>query len=576
MLKHSKNLQLKHKHKGMVTLDKKIKYIKSTLKKGVIIKMENSDIKWIRKHYGMDFSLLCEQLFPYVLEKKGLLSEVIGKSFAPDKDLFNAIVKNHLIIDFKNYIQDLASAETASQELTNKTDLNNKAQTNNSKTFNIPHYTQANDGKFYKFNLSIGSTYFCPDNTIIVNGEVKTLDKNKCLLFDQFVLDFENKNIIDASSYAGKAVSQDSFVDSVGEFKKIKCLEDKDGITLKLIPEEGDTVKIQVNNRNQMVGYTNPNLREIKDNFLHRNNTLKELSLENATQIGDDFLSGNNTLTKVSLPNAKIIGDDFLPCNDSLTTLSLPSVQEIGRSFMVDNKSLTELSIPNALHVGKCFLSLNDSLTKLISPNLQVIDDEFLYYNTVLQSIFLPNVKQIGDFFMYANKSLTKLSLPNTTAIGDYFLSCNAKLSELSLPKVIQIGNNALGSNRSLTELSLPSVKKIGENFMFENSVLAELYLPSVTKIGDSFLAGNESLTELSLPKAEQIGNAFLLCNNSLTELSIPSVQKLGGMFLAGNNSLTNVSVPEQFRSKIKALKQKGTVKSDLQKTSEEDETENV
>ena len=64
---------------------------------------------------------------------------------------------------------------------------------NNKYNLEIPNYVKAGDKKFYKYNFEFDNVYYCPNNTIIVNGEVKTFDKDKYLVFDHFVLDLENK-----------------------------------------------------------------------------------------------------------------------------------------------------------------------------------------------------------------------------------------------------------------------------------------------------------------------------------------------------------------------------------------------
>ncbi len=508
-------------------------------------------------------------------------------------------------------------------------------------TLEIPNYVQTADGIFHKYNLEINDIYFCPNNTIIVNGEAKTLNQSQYLLFDQFVLDVQNQQIIDFSTLVPTS-RKDSFIDSVGKIDEIKRIQTKDGTTIQLTPPAGEIIEIKLNKLNQIVGYSNSNVTEIGDAFLYSNNSLKEISLPSVTEIRDDFLYDNTSLTKLSLPKVQKIGSGFLSSNDSLKEISLPSVTEIGdfflynnislkeislpkvqkieKRFLSSNDSLKEISLPSVTEIGDLFLYSNDSLTKLSLPKVQKIGTSFLssndslkeislpsvteiggaflHDNTLLTKLSLPKVQKIGSGFLYNNNSLTKLSLPKVQKIGKnflflnnslkelslpsvteiekFFLYSNNSLTELSLPKVQEIGKSFLSSNDSLKELSLPSVTEIGDCFLFLNNSLKEISLPSVTEIGDFFLHDNTSLTKLSLPKVQKIGESFLFRNNSLTELSIPSVQWLGEFFLHNNNSLTNVSVPDQFRSRIKALKQKGTVKSDLQKTSEEDETENV
>ena len=45
------------------------------------------DLKYLKKHYGEDFSRLCRGLFPTILEQEGLLTQLITSKFAPTRSL---------------------------------------------------------------------------------------------------------------------------------------------------------------------------------------------------------------------------------------------------------------------------------------------------------------------------------------------------------------------------------------------------------------------------------------------------------------------------------------------------------
>ena len=348
---------------------------------------------------------------------------------------------NHTIHDvnpdatFSNNLDNIIEGLT--QAFTDK--YNIKLSNKKINPLEIPDYVQMGDGKFYKYNYELNNVYYCPNNIIIDNGEVKQFNKDKFIVFDNFILDIENKKII---NYDDK--SKDSFPKSVGKIKNIKRIPSKDGLTIQITPEEGELVEIKLDNHNQIVGYSNPNITEIGDYFLFYNNSLTKLNLPNVQQIGDYFLYNSNSLTELNLPNVQQIGNSFLEYNNSIIKLNLPNVQQIGGDFLLDNNSLTELNLPNAQQIGDCFLHYNDSLTKLELPNVQQIGDDFLYYNESLKSLELPNVKRIGNSFLRYNESLTELYLPNAQRIGDCFLHFNKSLTKLELPNVKRIGDDFL------------------------------------------------------------------------------------------------------------------------------------
>ena len=282
---------------------------------------------------------------------------------------------NHTIHDvnpdatFSNNLDNIIEGLT--QTFINK--FNIKLADNHANNLEIPYYVQAGDGKFYKYNFEIDNIYYCPNNIIIDNGEVKQFNKDKFIVFENFILDIENKKII---KYDDK--SKNSFPESVGEIKNIKRIPSKDGLTIQITPEEENLVEIKLDNHNQIVGYSNPNITEIGDDFLLDNNSLTELNLPNVREIGDCFLNNNESLTKLELPNVQQIGDDFLYYNGSLKSLELPNVKRIGNSFLRYNESLTELYLPNVQHIGDAFLFFNNSLTELELPNVKRIGYYFL------------------------------------------------------------------------------------------------------------------------------------------------------------------------------------------------------
>ena len=375
----------------------------------------------------------------------------------------------------------------------------------------IPGYIQASYGKFYKYNIEINNIYYCPNNTIIEKGEVKTLDKDRYLLLDNFVLDFENKII---SWYDSQ--TSDSFPESVGKIKEIKRLSTENGMTIIITPEEGELVEIQLDKRNQIIKYANKNIVNIKDNFMLYNNALVQLDLPNLIDIGNRFIYSNNTLTKLELPKVENVGDGFLFNNNTLSNLELPKVENVGDNFMCKNNVLTKLDQPNVRHIG----------------------DYFMYNNNALTELNQPQVENIGDDFMYHNNSLTQLNQPKVENIGNDFMCCNRVLTELNQPQVENIGDNFIYNNYSLTKLDQPNIKNIGNSFLFSNVILDELNQPNVRNIGDYFLCSNKILTKLSQPKVECIGNEFMYYNKALTELNQPKLRKIGKNFLYSNRNI--------------------------------------
>ena len=566
--------------------------------------MENADLKWIKKHYGEKFSHLCRSLFPTILEKEGLLKQLISDHFLPSRELYDDIVNNYLTTPFKDYIYSFAitddsalsqkanfspeklldragyilypeceteediqkfrhyyyrgeptpeyhggtpayykgeelctfnggrlrtcrvwfavkknvdeirredfenprreddygtsvisiqfsKGKTNSLSIKNRynhtiRDVNPDATFGNNldniiegltqafadtfhlnlveknKTFDLPGYVQANDGKYYKYNFENNNIYYCPNNIIIDNGEVETFDKENFIVFDNFVLDIKNKTI---SQYS-KNDYQDSFIETIGQIQEIKRIPSQDGLTIQITPSVGELITISLNNHNEIVGYSNPNVQRIGDFFLDENRYLTHIDLPKVQTIGDCFLFQNQSLTHIDLPKVQTIGDDFLSYNRSLTHIDLPKVQEIGREFLYWNEFLTHIDLPKVQRIGDGFLYNNNRLTHINLPKVQTIGVSFLHENHSLTHIDLPNVQTIGGYFLCWNESLTHIDLPNVQTIGDYFLDENRSLTHIDLPNVQTIGDRFLHENQSLTHINLPKVQLIGEGFL--------------------------------------------------------------------------------------------------------------
>ena len=57
----------------------------------------------------------------------------------------------------------------------------------------MKNYVRGRDGKFYKYNYEINNVYYCTDNVIIDNYEVKKLEKERYILLDYFIIDLKEK-----------------------------------------------------------------------------------------------------------------------------------------------------------------------------------------------------------------------------------------------------------------------------------------------------------------------------------------------------------------------------------------------
>ena len=327
-------------------------------------------------------------------------------------------------------------------------------------SFEIPGYVRANDGKYYKYNYEINNIYYCENNVIIDNFEVKEYPHEQYIVLDYFILDLKNKRI---QTYWNDMELEDSFPNTIGTIKDIKIENDKDNKNILIKTDNSDEVDVIIT--------------------LDKNNRIIALKNDKVENIGNSFLSYNNSLTSIELPNATSIGNRFLCYNKILTEIQLPNVTSIGNSFLCFNNSLTHIELQNATNIGNDFLLSNKLLTSIELPNVTSIGNRFLFNNVSLTSIALPNVTSVGNLFLHFNNSLISIELQNATNIGNYFLKYNNSLTSIELPNATSIGDGFLYSNRSLTSIELPNAQIIGDFFCDKCKNIDTVNIPLILEL---------------------------------------------------------------------------------------------
>ena len=251
--------------------------------------------------------------------------------------------------------------------------------------FELENYVKVG-GKYYKYNHEIDNIYYCLDNIIIDNFNVKKYDKERYIVFDYFVLDLKEKKILTETEY-------DSFIDGIVDIDKINIVKLENGKAIHIIPINREEIIIELDKQNRIVKYKNNNIKRCDDYFLCFNESLQELNLPNLERCGDRFLYNNESLQELNLPNLERCGDSFLYNNESLQELNLPNLKQCEYGFLLSNQSLQELNLPNLKLCGDSFLYFNESLQELNLPNLERCGDSFLYNNESLQELNLPKLK---------------------------------------------------------------------------------------------------------------------------------------------------------------------------------------
>ena len=427
----------------------------------------------------------------------------------------------------------------------------------NIEELHIPNYVVADDGRYYKYNVEMNGTYFCPGNIIIQNGEPKKLENpENQMLIDYFILDLKNKTI---KMYENEP--EDSFIDAFHDLSdtNIKVENEKEkGIRVITISSNSTIpVVIKINRDNQIIEYENQNLKQVGDYFLYYVQACKSLKLPNLEQAGNLFLGANDCIKELILPKLKKVGTFFLYSNQGINNLEMPMLEQCGESFLRYNVFLTKLELPNLKYAGDYFLAQNGGIKDIQLPNLLEAGQDFLFNNEVLDNLELPNLLSVGDNFLYVNTMLSKLKLYNLRRAGDNFLYNNHGLTKLELHSLENVGDCLFFYNDSLKKASLPNLKRIGDFGFFYNTCLRDIDIQNLEQVGNNFFYNNCELRCIQLPKLKKIGEKYFVNNKYIKEYidklkmrhefreinscDIATLDKLNSLTVTDMNDVNNV-----------------------------------
>ena len=234
-------------------------------------------------------------------------------------------------------------------------------------TFTLPYYTLATDGKYYKAassyqNFADDVLYHgCGDNIFIENDVPNYKyrdDKSRFEVFDYFILDKQTKNL-----FSHKKINYfDAFLDEFYTYKKgkkVSTITKIETYNLEnnnkkiLIHTEGKNLpaELTVDRSGVLIGYKNPNIKQLDDNFLYCNENLEFLDLPNVKKIGDGFLHYNFQLKELNMPKARSIGNLSIYQNPHKMKINAPKLCSVGNDEV--NEQLKTLAKQNRENLAK-------------------------------------------------------------------------------------------------------------------------------------------------------------------------------------------------------------------------------
>lgn len=308
-------------------------------------------------------------------------------------------------------------------------------QTFEDTSFKMDGYILANDGKYYKYNYEINNIYYCPDNVIIDNFEVKKFNSDSFLIIDYFVLDLEKKKmyLYDKSIF-------DDFEEKVKGISDIEVYKHEDSKNVLIRFDSGDYLAL----------------------LLDKFNNLKGLESNIDSVLGNDFLGYDETIESLILPNIEVVGDEFLYYNTNLKYYDFRNLRYAGKKFLYNN-----LAIKNV------FL-----------PSFEKADDEFMYFNKYIEKVYMPKLKETGKYFMYSAEQIEKFDLDLLERTSDYFLYNSNLQKEAYFPNLAEMGNYFMYSDDNVEILDAPNLREVGNFCFYKNLVLRNIISDNIESVG--------------------------------------------------------------------------------------------
>lgn len=397
----------------------------------------------------------------------------------------------------------------------------------------IPGYILCGDGKYYKWNYEINGHYFCENNILIEqNGKVKKFDKNNFLLFDKYILDFQEKKL-----YSLTSETQDNFCDIVKDIKKIDVVYELDknqhkteNKIITITPEVGAPVIIKIDKCNRMIEYTNPNIKELPDNCFRGNKFIKKISMPNLEKCGKGCFNCCRSLKEIDVPNLTICDEEcFYKCYE-LSKINFQKLESCGEKCFYGYEFLTSINLPNLKTCGNSCFSYIFGLEKIKMINLPILEscgDECFYDFRTISDISLPELKTCGNNCFkkcsslitidlkklkmcenncfYNCKLLTTINLPELKTCKDgCFKSCEL-LKNVNISNIIQCGNNCFCDYKSIKILSLHNLAQCGTDCFCDCTLLETINVPNLNSYKKGCFKDCYFLENINIKKSKNI-----------------------------------------------------------------------
>ena len=550
----------------------------------------NSDLKIIKKKYGENFSKLCRELFPSILENEGELVSIITSLFKENHFLYDDLIIYDRVRSFQRFVMNkynkkldsVIDTEKTPYELFKEQGYTLKECHTNEEILSYKKY-YAKDEELCTFNgdrLKTNRVFFAvKDNALEIERKSDPEREDEygtSVLSLQFTIDTNYLSIKNRYNHTVKnpdATYQNNLENIAGgltySFEKYLGIKQSNAQSDFEIPNyvrsaDGKYYRYNFERNNKYYCADNTiidSFNEVsfpKEEYIVFDGFVLDLvnkKLENYDI--NCYEAAETVFSNIKSIKIEKNGDTkgiYIICEDDIRvyfqlnkynqiiSVVMDGVEIISSCFLENSSSIKSFFSKDTIKIADCFLIDCEDLEYIYLPKCEIIGNDFALRAENLKTINLPNVKRVGNDFLTCNKLIKNINMPNLETAGSLFLRNNLVLKEINLPKLKKVGFSFLEANNIIEKTYLPNLIKAGSSFLRENTCLRELYVPMLKNIDNNFLENNQDLEYLSLPEVETIGNNVLSKNTKLKSLYIPRIQFIGIHFLKNNQELLDSS----------------------------------
>ena len=550
----------------------------------------NSDLKIIKKKYGENFSKLCRELFPSILENEGELVSIITSLFKESHFLYDDLITYDRVKSFQRFVMNKYDKKSNSIIDTGKSPYElfkeqgytlRECHTNEEILSYKKYYAKGEElCTFNGDRLKTNRVFFAvKDNALEIKRKSEPQREDEygtSVLSLQFTIDTNYLSIKNRYNHTVKnpdATYQNNLENiawgltySFEKYLGIKQSNAQSDFEIPNYVRSADGKYYRYNFERNNKYYCADNIiidffNEVsfpKEEFIVFDGFVLDLvnkKLENYDI--NCYEAAETVFSNIKSIKIEKNGDTkgiYIICEDDIRvyfqlnkynqiiSVVMDGVEIISSCFLENSSSIKSFSSKDTIKIADCFLIDCEDLEYIYLPKCKIIGNDFALRAENLKTINLPNVKRVGNDFLTCNKLIENINMPNLETAGSLFLRNNLVLKEINLPKLKKVGFSFLEANNIIEKTYLPNLIKVGSSFLRENTCLRELYVPMLKDIDNNFLENNQDLEYLSFPEVETIGNNVLSKNTKLKSFYIPRIQFIGINFLKNNQELLDSS----------------------------------